>query len=117
MILFRNLKIALVCLIGLCAVRPASACPFCKEALDKPDGAAAVVGRDDPLREQRAYNYSIYVMVAMPYFLLSVVGFLVYRGMKQKALAEQQAREADAPNGQGEPPCPPSVADSSSPQP
>jgi hypothetical protein len=30
-------------------------------------------------------------MVGMPYFLLGAVGFLIYRGLKQKALAEQQA--------------------------
>lgn len=37
---------------------------------------------DDPLREARAYNRSIYVMVAMPYLLLGTVGFLIYRGIK-----------------------------------
>lgn len=30
-------------------------------------------------------------MAGMPYFLLGAVGFMVYRGLKQKALAEQQA--------------------------
>lgn len=32
-------------------------------------------------------------MVAMPYLLLGTVGFLVYRGLKQKAKAEQLAAE------------------------
>jgi hypothetical protein len=30
-------------------------------------------------------------MVGMPYFLLGAVGFWIYRGLKQKALIEQQA--------------------------
>ena len=37
---------------------------------------------DDPLREARAYNRSIYLMAGMPYVLLGTVGFLVYRGIK-----------------------------------
>lgn len=37
---------------------------------------------DDPLREARAYNQSIYVMVAMPYLLLGGVGLLIYRGIR-----------------------------------
>jgi hypothetical protein len=37
---------------------------------------------DDPLQEARAYNHSIYLMVAMPYLLLGTVGVMVYRGMK-----------------------------------
>jgi hypothetical protein len=37
---------------------------------------------DDPLREARAYNDSIYLMVAAPYVLLGTVGFMIYRGFK-----------------------------------
>jgi hypothetical protein len=37
------------------------------------------------MREARAYNNSIYLMVGMPYLLLGGVGYLVYRGVKQKA--------------------------------
>ena len=36
----------------------------------------------DPLREARAYNESIYLLVAMPYLLLGTVGFMIYRGFK-----------------------------------
>ena len=36
----------------------------------------------DPLREARAYNESIYLMVAVPYLLLGTVGFMIYRGFK-----------------------------------
>jgi hypothetical protein len=38
----------------------------------------------------RAYNQSIYLMVGMPYLLLGTVGFLVYRGLRQRALAERR---------------------------
>lgn len=41
---------------------------------------------DDPFQEARAYNNSIYLMVAMPYLLLGTVGFLIYRGFKKNAL-------------------------------
>jgi hypothetical protein len=49
------------------------------------------LGDDDPLREARAYNQSIYVMVAMPYLLFGTVGFMVYRGIKA-AQKKTQAR-------------------------
>jgi hypothetical protein len=40
---------------------------------------------DDPLQEARAYNRSIYLMVAMPYMLLGAVGFMIYRGYKKQS--------------------------------
>jgi hypothetical protein len=55
-------------------------------------------------------------MVAMPYLLLGVFGMLVYRGMKQKGLAQHQA--APAADGPGDEPCPPpSTAGASLPAP
>ncbi len=49
----------------------------------------------DPLREARAYNQSIYIMVAMPYLLLGMVGLLIYRGVRaaQKPLDEPRREE------------------------
>ncbi len=44
---------------------------------------------DDPMREARAYNQSIYFMVAMPYLVLGVVGFKVYQGIMR---AQQKTR-------------------------
>jgi hypothetical protein len=41
------------------------------------------------LREARAYNQSIYLMVGMPYLLVSGMGFFLYRGLK--ATARQNA--------------------------
>jgi hypothetical protein len=37
---------------------------------------------DDPLREAKAYNASIYLMLTMPYALLGGLGFLIYRSTK-----------------------------------
>jgi hypothetical protein len=33
---------------------------------------------DDPLREARAYNHSIYLMASVPYLLLGAIGFVCY---------------------------------------
>ena len=38
----------------------------------------------DPAALARAYNHSIYLMVGMPYVLLGALGFLVYRGLRQR---------------------------------
>ncbi len=35
------------------------------------------------MREAQAYNSSIYLMVGMPYLMLSVLGFVVYRGVQR----------------------------------
>ena len=59
------------------------------------------------MREARAYNRSIYLMVGMPYLLLGTFGYLIYRGLRQKALAEQQAAPAGQPDGQGDRSCSP----------
>jgi hypothetical protein len=40
----------------------------------------------------------------MPYLLLGGVGFLVYRGLRQKALAERQAAAPSLP-GEGDRKC------------
>jgi hypothetical protein len=69
---------------------------------------------DDQAREARAYNQSIYLMVGMPYLLLGGVSYLVYRGLRQKALREQgraaapeQPLSPKAPDGQGDRTCSP----------
>ncbi len=92
----------LAVLVVLAAPRAVSACPFCKEAVAASSEQGAVVEEDDPFREARAYNGIILVMVVMPYLLLGTVGFLVYRGLKRKVLAEQPA----GPGAEGEQPCP-----------
>ena len=42
----------------------------------------------DQMREAQAYNTSIYLMVGMPYLMLSVLGFMVYRGLRQQAVVQ-----------------------------
>jgi hypothetical protein len=44
-------------------------------------------------------------MVGMPYVLLGAVGFLIYRGLKQKALAEQMNSAASTLSGERGPSC------------
>lgn len=52
---------------------PAIACPNCKDAI------TSAGDDDDPLREARAFNWSIYFMLAVPYTMLGVGGFIGYR--------------------------------------
>ena len=82
-----------VLLGALLAAGSAAACPACQEAVVNASGK----DDDDPLREARAYNNSIYLMVSMPYAVLGTIGVCVYRGYRtafQKALAEQRAGAA-----------------------
>jgi hypothetical protein len=44
---------------------------------------------DDPLQEARAYNQSIYLMVAAPYCMLGAISLLVYRGYRSAAKKSQ----------------------------
>jgi hypothetical protein len=37
---------------------------------------------DDPLAEAKAYNWSIYLMLGVPYGILGGFGWFVYRGLK-----------------------------------
>lgn len=50
--------------------------------MNAPSGSEAPPENNDPFREARAYHMSVYLMVGMPYLLLGVVGFLVYRAVK-----------------------------------
>ena len=52
---------------------------------------------DDQMREAQAYNSSIYLMVGMPYLMLSVLGFVVYRGIRQHDLRSKLARDSSDP--------------------
>jgi hypothetical protein len=64
-----------ICASAFLLLAPAAlACPNCKDAV-----ANGEAGDDDPLREARAYNNSIYLMLAVPYTILGTAGFVVYR--------------------------------------
>ena len=51
------------------------------------------------MREAQAYNYSIYLMVGTPYFLVAGVGIGVYRNLKRKALLDQESLRIDDEKG------------------
>jgi hypothetical protein len=53
---------------------------------------ASSSGDDDPLREARAYNDSIYLMAAAPYLLLGTIGLMIYRGHRA---AQKKQRRSD----------------------
>jgi len=53
---------------------------------------------DDPLRESKAYNQSIYLMLAVPYLLLGGFGWVVYRGLNKTN------RQQPGPEGPAEEP-------------
>jgi hypothetical protein len=73
--------------IVLAVSPPLSACPSCRDAVPSTSDAE----EDEQLREARAYNYSIYLMVGMPYLLLGLVGFGIYRGLRCKQAREKTA--------------------------
>ena len=47
------------------------------------------------MRESRAYGNTIYMLLGTPVVLLTTFGVLVHRGLRKRALLEQQA--ADSP--------------------
>ncbi len=72
---------------------------------------------DDQYREARAYNNSIYLMVGMPYLSLGALGFLIWRGFRQRDRAQREAMLPPSDAGESLP-CPPSsTAEGSSPAP
>jgi len=68
----------LICLFGLAWATPARACPNCQEAI-----ASSANAGSDPAREPRAYNHSIYLMAGMPYLLLGLLGFKIYKDVRK----------------------------------
>ena len=64
---------------------------------------------DDPLRESRAYNQSIYLFVSAPYLLLGVFGLLVYRGMRRAPAAAAPPAAAAGGSDHGDTAEPPAI--------
>jgi hypothetical protein len=96
--MYRLVLIAVVILAGFNTLQ---ACPLCREAVTKSSGAEA----EDQLREARAYNYSIYAMVSLPYLLVGGMGFFVYRHLRQRAALEAAFLENLSEGGSAS--CPP----------
>lgn len=78
---WRALTVAAALILPL----PGWSCPNCKDAV-------AFVEDDDPLREARAYNRSIYLMVGMPYALVGLCGFAGYRLYRSARRTEPPAQ-------------------------
>jgi hypothetical protein len=62
----------------LLAPAPLQACPLCAEAV-----AAGSDSEDDASNFPTAMNQSIYLMIAVPYSALGILGFMIYRGVQQ----------------------------------
>lgn len=91
----------LVVLVLLGVVSQGQACPLCQQTATQTAEAS-----EDPERQALAYNRSIYLMLTMPYLLLGVIGYKVYRGLKAAevrhqtgpALAEFSSRDGESAN-------------------
>lgn len=70
-----------------------------------PSGPEDTSGNSDPFREARAYHLSVYLMVFMPFLCLGIVGFMIYRGVKQNALAVQLNADLTQAGEEGTAPC------------
>lgn len=81
----RSILWVLLCLFAI-GLLPSvvQACPLCREAVANSSGAEDT----DQMREARAYNNSIYLMVGMPYVLVGGFGFAIYRHLKLRAILE-----------------------------
>ncbi len=88
----RVLAILFVLVAVLLAPLSAWACPLCKEAISTSDDPAEVNNLP------AAYNNSIYMMIAVPYLSLGLLGFGIYRGLKMNAayFEKLQANDDDS---------------------
>src|SRR5262245_1709819 len=79
------------------AVPMASACPMCKEAIVSPGDGSLTPEEQESVPLAKAINNSIYLFVAMPYLLVGTVGFLIYRGYKNKLRQAQNDVSNETP--------------------
>jgi hypothetical protein len=76
----RILTIACILTVPLAAPLAVRACPLCSEAIANSNDKNSKADAD---HFPAAMNQSIYLMLAVPYTAFGVVGFFIYRGMKQ----------------------------------
>ncbi len=72
--------IALACLMGVCSVSQVRACPNCKEAVNSSEAEVS--------NASMGYNWSIALMLAVPFSMLGTGMFLVRRAVKRGVLPE-----------------------------
>jgi hypothetical protein len=90
------LAVLLLVAAPLAAPLAVRACPLCADAIANANGAN---NQDDVDSFPSAMNQSIYLMIAVPYTALGVVGFLIYRGMKQNDEYRKAQDETPAETG------------------
>ncbi len=76
----RRLLASLSLLVPLVATTPCAACPNCKEAVSAQPGQAADTAK--------GYNWSVLLMVSMPFTLLGTGAFAVVRASRRGFLPE-----------------------------
>jgi hypothetical protein len=76
----RILTIACVLSAPMAAPLAVRACPLCSEAIANSNDKN---NEEETDQFPAAMNQSIYLMLAVPYTSLAVIGFLIYRGMKR----------------------------------
>jgi hypothetical protein len=64
---------------------PAMACPLCKEGI--PEAGRGEEDGHDPDRLSRAYNYSIFAFIGVPFAFTGLIGVGMYR-MNRKETAQ-----------------------------
>jgi hypothetical protein len=72
--------VALAFLLGACSVSQVRACPNCKEAVNSSEAEVS--------NASMGYNWSIFLMLSVPFSMLSTGIFIVRRAVKRGVLPE-----------------------------
>ena len=73
--LLQKLLLATILTFSLSA--PLVACPLCKEGI--PEAGRGEEDGHDPERLSRAYNYSIFAFIGIPFAFAGLIGYGIYR--------------------------------------
>ena len=92
-----SIAVTLGLLFALGEAALVSACPMCKETVDQAgmDGTTGAATGGNPLGA--GFAWSIYLMLAVPYLMIGVGAFVVWRGIRRV----QAPRLASAPGDEG----------------
>lgn len=93
------MRISMACLLVAAAMLFAGpnvlrACPLCSEAIANSNSGS---DEDEIDNFPAAMNQSIYLMLAVPYTALGVVGFCIYRGVRQNEIVRDALEASRAP--------------------
>jgi hypothetical protein len=70
-------KLLLAAALMLAMSAPVVACPLCKEGI--PEAGRGEEDGHDPDRLSRAYNYSIFAFIGLPFGFAGAIGYGIYR--------------------------------------